>query len=729
MRAADPAATLAPAGLEALLRPRSIALVGATDRSAWSVQVHANLRRYSPSIAVHCVNPRGGEVHGQPAVASLADLAGQVDLVYVMTRRETVPSMLLEAAEAGAGAAIVLTAGFGEISDGSDHQQALLDAVAASGMVVLGPNGSGLINLHDGVVAFAPGVPELPETGGASFVLHSGGLMKPLLGLATAWGVGVGVLATTGNEAALTAAQLAAGLLEDPRTRAVGLFLETVRDPGRFRALAARAAELDKPLVALTVGRSEVAQRAAAAHTGALVGDAEAASAVLASLGVLEVSSVEELVATTDLLARGFRPEGGRMAVVGASGGACELLAERSAEVGLDLPMLSPEAAAALQEVLPDISHAHNPLDITGAATSDPNLPVNALDRIAEHAPGAFDAIVFQAFVLPAGPAADPEVVAVQRGRFDQIAAAARRSPVPVVLQDPVAVPLNPAARAILRDTGLVRVPGSEIGLAAVGHAVRWVAHRRRILAAAPDTTALPAIDAGLVGRALSEAEALGLLSAAGVPVVPHVLATTTEQAAAAVAELGAPVALKICSPDILHKSDVGGVALGVGPDQLTTAYDEMVARVAARMPGARIDGVLVAPMRSGGVELVVGVNRDPIWGPMLLVGLGGVFVEVLHDVAVRPLPVTAAEVREMFTGLRGAAVLQGARGRAPVDLDRVADAVLALSRLALALEESAQSIEINPLRADAGAVEALDALIVWREASGSADQHGGEEE
>lgn len=721
-------ATAAPPGLDALLRPRSVALVGATERSAWSAQAEANLRRWSPSVAVHCVNPRGGEVHGRPAVRSLAELAGRVDLAYVMTPRETVPAMLREAAAAGAGAAIVLTAGFGETADGAGHQQALLDAAAEAGIVVLGPNGGGLLNLHDQVVAFGLDVPELPETGGASFVLHSGGLMKPVLSLATAWGAGVGAVATTGNEAALTASQLAAGLLEDPRTRAVGLFLETVRDPDRFRALAARAVALDKPVVVLTVGRSEVAQRAAAAHTGALVGDAAAASAVLASLGVTEVSSLEELVATTDLLARGVRPRGDRIAVVGASGGACELLAERSAEVGLTVPPLGSAAAAALGEVLPDISHAQNPLDVTGVATSDPNLPVAALDRLAAHAGDDFDALVFQAFVLPAGPPPAPGAEAAVRGRFDQLAAAVRRSPLPVVLQDPVAAPLTPLARDILRETGLVRVPGTAVGLAALAHAVRWGEHRRRLLAPEPDTVPLPAVDPSAAARALSEAEALGVLAGAGVPVVPHVLATSARQAAAAAAELGGTVAMKICSPDILHKSDVGGVALGVAAPDAATTYDAMLAAVAARVPDARIDGVLVAPMRAGGVELVVGVDRDPVWGPMLLVGLGGVFVEVLRDVVVRPLPVTTADVRTMLQGLRGAPLLAGVRGRPPVDLDRVAEAVVALSRLALAFGDAVQSIEINPLRADADAVEALDALIVRRDASG-ADHHGGEEE
>ncbi|MFN7151159.1 MAG: CoA-binding protein, partial [Microthrixaceae bacterium] len=331
-------ATGADAGIRTLLNPRSVALVGATERSAWSVNAHANLRRYSPQVEIHCVTRRGGTVHGQQAVTSLAQLQGRVDLAYIMTPRQTVPSMLQEAAAAGARAAVVLTAGFGELSDGVDHQRRLVAAASEAGITLLGPNGGGLLNLNDNVVAFGLHVAELPDPGAASFVLHSGGLMKPLLSLCVAWGIGVGCVVSSGNEAALTAARLAAQQLDDPRIGAVGLFLETFRDPDEFRALAARAVELDKPVVALTIGRSEAAQRAAVAHTGALAGDAAATSAVLASLGVIEVRSLEQLVATTGLLSRSFRPAGRRLGVVGASGGAGELLAEKAADVGLTLP-------------------------------------------------------------------------------------------------------------------------------------------------------------------------------------------------------------------------------------------------------------------------------------------------------------------------------------------------------------------------------------------------------
>jgi acyl-CoA synthetase (NDP forming) len=706
---AAPARDDARAGLSALLRPASVALVGATDRSGWSRQTYDNLRRHSPQVAVYCVTPKGGTVHGATAYTSLEEIGAPVDLVYVMTPRETVPGILREASRCGARAAVVLTAGFGEAEDGRTHQAAAVEAAREGGLALLGPNGNGLVNLHDRIVPFGLALPELPAPGPASFVLQSGGLVKPLLGLARSWGAGVGLVACTGNEAALTAAELAADLIEDDRTHAVGLFLETVRDTAAFRRLARRAVELDKPIVALTVGRSDVAQRAAQAHTGALAGDAAVSSAVLRSLGVVEVTSLEELVATTDLLARGCRPGNNRIAVVGASGGACELIAEKADETGLEVPELSHGSTAALAEVLPGISHAQNPLDVTGFATVDPLLPVRALKAVLS-SPGGIGTVLFQAFVLP--PDSTPDPAAVRR-HFTAIAEAAHSTELPVLMIDEVAAPVSDLARDILADGGLTRLPGIGLGLTALAHAADWTARREHLTHAVRGSRPPITLD-HRPGQLLSEYEALRLLSGAGFPAVPQTLAASARDAVAAAASFGGPVALKICSPDVPHKSDVGGVVLDVrGDEAVAAAYDSITAKVRAALPEARLDGVLVSPMRAGGVELIVGVNRDPVWGPVLLIGLGGVLVEVLRDVALRPLPVTRDDVTEMLGELRGAALLGDVRGRPGVDLDRLTDAVLALTDVATALGDTVESIEVNPVRADHEGVEALDALIV----------------
>jgi acetate---CoA ligase (ADP-forming) len=698
--------------LNGLLQPRSVALVGATERSRWSSQAFENLRRYSPQVPVYCVSPKGGTVHGVRAYTSLEQIGAPIDLVYVMTPRETVPAVLQQAAAAGARAAVVLTAGFGETPDGKAYQEAAVEAATEAGVMLLGPNGNGFINVHDQVVPFGLALPRLPESGPASFILQSGGLVKPVLSLAEAWGVGVGVVACTGNEAALTAADVAAALIEDDRTGAVGLFLETIRDTDAFRRLAARAVELDKPVVALTVGRSDAAQRAARAHTGALAADAAVSSAVLKSLGVIEVASVEDMVATTDLLARGVRPRGTRIAVVGASGGACELLAEKASELGLRVPELPEACVEALADVLPDISQAQNPLDVTGFATVDPMLPVQALEALITSGAEEVDAVLFQAFVLPPDNTADP---AAARRYFGEIAKAVRSADLPVLLQDEVVAPVSALGGSILGEEGLVRLPGVEVGLTGLAHAIHWVARRQSLLSQAAESRAAVALDRHSQSAPISELDCLRLLASGGVPVIPQTLAAFPRAAVEAAAALKGPVALKVCSPDIAHKSDIGGVVLNVqGAAAVATAYNDIVSGVSARMPEARIDGVLVSPMRSGGIELIAGINRDPVWGPVLVLGIGGVLVEVLKDVALRPLPVSRSDIAEMLAELRAAPLLHGLRGQPPIALERLTDAVLALTDVAAALGEEFQSIEINPLRADHRTVEALDALIVW---------------
>ena len=723
--AGAPPGTAAPPDLSRLFRPRSVALVGATDRSGWSVTAFENLRRYSPGVAVHCVNPRRDTVHGVPAAPSLAAIGEPVDLLYVMSPRDTVPDVIHEAGQVGAGAAVVLTAGFGETADGRAAERRLIDAANETGVRVLGPNGSGYINVGHRITPFGLGLPHLPDPGGAHFVLQSGGLMKPLLFLSRSWGVGVGLLAGTGNEAALSVTDVARYLLEEEETGAIGLFVEAFRDADGFRALARRAAELDRPVVVLPVGRSEEARRSALSHTGALTGDVAVTSAVLRDLGVIEVGTLEELVATTGLLATGARPRGGRLAVITASGGSCELLADKAADEGLTLPPLPEQAADALRELLPSFAHVQNPLDVTGYATVDPGLPATVAEVVAQATAGNFDVLLFQAFVSPPVRPADPAPV---RAHFARIAEALAAAPVPALLQDEVAAELSDYARELYRDLGLTRLPGIDVGLTALAHAVRYTAWRAAADGHAGEDAARPFPDngrptrpggaeegaAGPAGEGpLSEAAALGVLARHGVPVVPHRLAANPEEAAEAAREFGVPVVLKICSPDIAHKSDVGGVLLDVPAAEAADACARLLDRVAARVPDARIEGVLVAPYRTGGVELLAGVHRDPVWGPVLALGFGGVLVEVLADVAIRPLPVRPATVRDMLGELRGAALLRGVRGRPAADLDAVAGAVAALADAALALGETWQAIEINPLRVDGARVEALDALIV----------------
>jgi len=514
----------------------------------------------------------------------------------------------------------------------------------------------------------------------------------------------------TGNEAMVTATDVLAYLVADERTRAVAAFLESIRDPDRFREIAAAALAAGKALVVLKVGRSAAGQQAALAHTGAIVGDDAVVRAALRQLGVVQVDSLEDLLVTSGLLAHHPQRLGRRLAAVTASGGACDIIADRATDEGILLPAFPEATAAGLAEVLPAFSNPRNPLDVTGYVVVDSTISHRALQVVVDGAPGTYDTIVYQATV-PQNPPPDPSLVL---DRFRAVRAMVDRSPVPVVLQSASSTDISPYARTVLDEVGLYVLNGIEHGMTAIGRAIDW--HERRAKPRPQSPSPRRGEGRGGGPPPKSEAEIRAVLEAAGVPGTPSRLATTAEEAVIAATALGLPAALKVASPDIAHKTEAGGVALDLRrPEDVAEAFAAIAASVARTAPSARVDGVLVSPMRTGGVELLVSVRRDPAWGPVLAVGLGGVWVEVLEDAALRLLPVTVEDVEEALDELRGAALLRGARGRSPVSVRRIAEVAVAIAAVAEGLGEALDTLEINPLWAAGEQVEVLDALIVWR--------------
>jgi acetate---CoA ligase (ADP-forming) len=726
---------VAPDRLAMLLRPRSVALIGATDRSMWSHYTFQNLRAFSPDVPVHCVHPRHEVVHGQPAHRSIGEIGEPVDLAYVMVPTGEVARVLGEAADAGVRSAVVLTAGFGEVGpEGRALEERVVALARERDMVLLGPNGNGFINAADQVAPY--GLPITPplQRGPLGIVLQSGGLASVVLHMAAARNIGISRLVATGNEAMVTATDVLDYLVADERTTAIAAFLESVREPERFRELAEAALTAGKPIVVLKVGRSAAGQQAALAHTGAIVGDVAVARAALRQCGVVQVDSLDDLLTTAGLLAYQRRPLGRRLAAVTASGGACDLIADRATDEGIALPPFPEATAAALADVLPAFSNPRNPLDVTGYVVVDSTISHRSLEAVVDGAEGTYDTIVYQATV-PQNPPPDPALV---MNRYRAVKATIERSPVPVVVQSASSTDVSAYARSVLDEVGLHIVSGIEHGMTAIGNAVDWHERRAKHLARRPlpprggggPATArtrglreiavtgcgFPGVGRG--GR--SEWEVRELLAAGGVPVVPARLVTSAADAAAAARELGLPAVLKIASPDIAHKTEAGGVALDLRtPDDVAAAFDAVTASVRRAAPDARLDGVIVSPMRLGGVELLVSVRRDPTWGPVLAVGLGGVWVEVLEDTALRLLPVAVEDVEEALGELRGAALLRGARGRRPVSVRRVAEAAVAVAGVTSGLGEDLDTLEVNPLWAAGDQVEVLDALAVWRAEEG----------
>lgn len=727
--AAGRAASTAPAEpvtagrLREFFAPRSLALVGASETSGWSRYLMASLAVAGFDGRVVPVHPQHRTVFDRPAIPTLRSLDEPVDLAFAMVPTHAVEGVVEDAAAAGVRNLIVLAAGYAEAGEeGRRRERRLVDVAAGHGITLLGPNCLGFINAHAKVAPYGlvMNPPLLP--GPVGIVLQSGALASAVLGYARARAIGISTLTSMGNEGMVTTPDVIDYLIEDGDTTVIALFLEGIRQPRRFAHLAQKAAERGKPIVALKVGRSAGGERAARAHTGAIAGDDAVVDAALRQYGVIRVYSLEELLVTAGLLGYARRlPAGRRMGVVTASGGACDIIADRADDEGIEIPDFTPATTERLRVTLPPFAGVHNPLDVTGYvlanARDKPTAPADdALEVVAADPNVDF---VLDMLTLPEKAPPDPS--AIER-RMEALAGIVDRSPVPVLMVTPTATDVSPYVREVTGRHGIHLLGGLDLGMSAVGHVVRW-AERRRHREAAPARGVPPPPWPRPVPEPADlhppgpwpEDVARDYVAEAGVPVVPAELVNSGTEAALAAKRLGWPVALKVCSPDIPHKSDIGGVALGLrSAAEVRRAYGRVM-RAADAVPGARIRGVLVSPMRGGGVELLAGVTVDPVFGPVLAIGLGGIFVEIVRDTSLRVLPVGDGEIRGMLGELRGAALLRGARGRRLADLDRIARVVATAAECALALGDRFQALEINPLWVDGDRVEALDVLVMTR--------------
>jgi acetate---CoA ligase (ADP-forming) len=676
-----------------------------------------------PLIPVH---PLHRTVWGRPAAASLRDLAEPVDLAFIMAPADAVEGVLDDAAAAGVRNVIVLASGYRETGEpGRAREDRLIARAAGHGISLLGPNCLGFVNAHAKAAPFALTVPPSVPAGPVGIALQSGALAGVVLAFAHAHAIGVSTLATMGNEAMIATTDVLDYLVDDDATRVICLFLEQISDPARFGAAAERANRAGKPVVVLKVGASPAGQQAALAHTGAIAGDDAVVSAVLRQLNVIRVTSLEEMLSTAALLGYARRPAGRRMGVVTTSGGACDLIADRATAEAIEIPPFAPGTAAAISAHVPPFAAVRNPIDTTGYFLANRRTEaLTAVDHVlaAVVADPGIDFVVFTGLTLPDTRPEDGALAGMLAERVRWLAERIAAAPVPVIPVGHTCVNLSQYGRELLAGTGIHPLPGIDLGMSALGHALRWLENagpggRVRPGGLARDRPALAHAvqdSRGIRGeRPWSEGAARDLLARSGVPVVPGELVNSADAAVAAAQRLGPPVVLKVCSAQIAHKSDVGGVAVGpVAEEEIRAAYARVHAAGEA-VPGARVDGVLVSPMRTGGVELIAGVTVDPTFGPVLAVGLGGVWVEVLGDTSLRMLPVDPGEVKRMLAELRGSPLLNGGRGTRPVDLDALAEVVCRLGEAAAGLDGSLRALEVNPLWADGSRIEALDVLVV----------------
>jgi acyl-CoA synthetase (NDP forming) len=704
-----------PDRLRSFFAPRSVALVGASEGSGWSRFVVESLRTAGlpgPMVPVHPTNPTA---FGQPALRTLRELDQPVDLAFAFVPTAAVESVLHDAAHAGVRNLVVLASGFGEGGDsGRERERRLVDLAIDLDLTVLGPNCLGYVNAHAGAAPFGLHLVPPLQAGPVGIVLQSGALASAVMQFARARAIGVSLLTSMGNEAIITAADVIEYLLTDDATRVIALFLESIRDPAWFLHLADRALEAGKPLVVLKVGRSPAGQATALAHTGAIAGDDAVVAAVLRQHGIARADSLEELLITAGLFGYGPIPSGRRMGVVTASGGACDIIADRAHDERIEIPAFDQSTVERLSAVLPPFAAVRNPLDVTGFTLADARAAASgagdaSLNAVTDDPDVDF---VFNALTVPVDEPPDP---APWHRRLAGIVATQDRTTKPIIHFNITCTDLSPFQRELLDQYGLHLLGGIEFGVRAIGHALRWSELRSR--RPGPQFSMLPLKIGGTVGP-WSEAQARDVVGRYGVPLVPASLVSTVDEAIKAARAFGYPVALKVCAATLTHKSDVGGVALGLTDDDaVATAFEQVTA--AGRKHAEDVEGALVSPMRTGGVELFAGVTMDPAFGPILAVGLGGIFIEVLADVSLRRLPVTEDDVLRMLDELRGKAVLDGARGRPPADRSAIAKAVAALARTADGFA-GLQTMELNPLWVNGSDVEALDVLLVTQEVAWS---------
>ncbi|WP_162854640.1 acetate--CoA ligase family protein [Sphingobium estronivorans] len=700
-----PAANDSGHPLETLFAPRSIAVVGATEKSPWTGFIAKNFRDFAYPGRVFAINRGGTDVLGMKGFASCGDVGEPVDVAFITVPQAAVLDALADAAAAGVRNAVILTAGYGEAgAEGVALQEQLLARTSEWGMNIWGPNSLGFNNVsaRTPISSIPALLPILAPR--IAIVSQSGATASELNEFAHSQNIGTSFVAATGNEAQLTLADIVDYLVDHDETRAIAIFAESIRDPARFEQAATRARARRKPIVILKIGRSDLATEVAKAHTGSLAGNDKVFDAVCERLGIIRVFSTEDLIVTAGLLAAtGPLPAQG-LEFISISGGACTLVADGAEAAGIMVPPHPPETAAALAAAMPGFGSTLNPLDVTGAVVRDTGL----LERVIPIAAASPD--VGLVAINISVPVAEGQ--AVLPSALSAIGRAVKAIDKPAIMVLTTARSLTDMTRQAMEDHGLPHILcGIDAMLRAAGKAAWWSGQLSQspppflFGQAPPSGTARPALD--------TERAVLDYLASRSIPVIPARVATSRAEAEAAGIE--GPLVLKILSPDIAHKTEVGGVRLHVAPDAAGEAFDEICAAVAAARPDARIEGVILSPMRSGGVELLVGITRDPIWGLTITVGFGGILVELVADVAIAPLPVSPGQVRDMLGRLRGVRLLQGFRNIPPADLDRLAAVIARIGDEAIQLGPDLESLEINPILVRGADIEALDGLVHWK--------------
>ncbi|MBU4609399.1 acetate--CoA ligase family protein [Achromobacter sp. GG226] len=698
---------LAPGtGLDAFFDAKGIAIVGASGdiTKIGGRPVHL-LKKYGYAGPIYPINPKADEVQGLTSYASVRDTPTAPDMAILAVPAQATADALRDCAARGVRAAVVLSSGFAEAGpEGVAMQDELVAIAREANIRLLGPNCLGTVSTTNAAIGSFSIVLEenMPAAGHVGIVSQSGNIGSFTVQNVVQRGLGLSRFIATGNEADVDVADGIAALAEDENTRVILCCMETCRDADRLIDALARARARNKPVIVLKIGATELGQAAAASHTGALAGSDAVIDAVFRRHGALRVYSLEALLdvgQAASQLMPGRLPAGDKVTLVAASGGFGIMMADAMSEAGMELPALSPDTQARIREAVPSAG-TNNPVDASAQMSSRPDILFKMLSALLEE-PNSDATVLFMSLALHNQRLRGVYMETLARIRQDhpeRLLMVISSGPADAVAQiRALGIPVFASIDAAAEGTaGLVRLGR----LAQLGEASAYTGAR------AP-------VDPAVFRNEFHAKQALG---AAGIAVLPEALVISADDAVAQADRLGYPVVLKIASEDIQHKTEIGGVALRLADAAaVRDAHARILASAQQHAPKARIDGVLVAPMAQGGVELIAGVSRDPVFGPVVMVGMGGIYAEVLKDVAVQTAPVSVAEAESMIRGLKLFALLDGARGQPKADVAAAAQTVARLSEFACRHADDVAEIDMNPVlvRPQGEGVVVLDALMI----------------
>ena len=690
--------------LQRMLSPKSIAIVGvSSDFNKLNGRPMKFLLDKGYAGAIYPVNPKYDEIAGIKCYPSVMDLPEAADLAVVAVPAKFVLDTVRQLGQANVASAVIFSSGFGEMGLEGKALEADLAKVARDGGVrICGPNGLGLINAFEGVMAtFSQYADAETPSGPVGFVTQSGAFGTAINALARNRHMGFGLFLNTGNEADVDFVTGMSAVLDDPRITVGAGYIEGLKDGEGLVALAEKAMTLGKPLVVTKVGRFGAGARAAASHTGSLAGEDAIFDGVVRQLGLIRGRNEEHMLDVVQALAYTDLPAGRGVGIVTQSGGAGVLMADRAEELGLDVPRLTVETTAALEAAIPVFGATGNPVDVTGQFLADPKI---LLDSV---------------IAVLADPAVDIAVVWLQLMEgyadllveiFSEIKAKAKK---PFIV---CWVAASDKALRQMSEIGIATMRGADPAIEAVAGLVQYREARDawRADTVTRQTMLLPAFELPGESGVVPTVAAAKVLIAAEVPLTRHALCRTADEACVAATAIGYPVAMKIESPDLPHKTEAGGVLLGLdGEKAVRGAFDEIVGNANRFDAKAAIEGVIVQEMAAGSVELVVGLKRDPVFGMVIMAGLGGVFIETMRDVVFRKAPVTPAQAGEMLDDLKGKALLTGVRGALPVDRDALIALIAAVSRFGASAAHRVSELDLNPVLAGPEGAVAVDWLLV----------------